>query len=968
MGEETDWLKKRQVSAEHSLSVYAQCFLANAQSLRNKRADLEYVLASLEFELLMFTETFLTAGDPDSLLLSSASKDYYLFRCDRSSGRGGGVALFCRRHTNPVRLPVPSLFSKCECLAIDLHGALSYRIICTYRPPNSTADQSIQLYNLLHYFCDTDLPIVLVGDLNLPLIDWTRHHSPDTPVYSEFLDFVNAHSLVQRVSEPTRLQNVLDLVLCSDELLVSSVSVEPSFANSDHSAVCFKLLRQKAARIREPYKSMRNFRKADIVTAKLMLSTVDWSHSFENCATVSEAWDVFMKQMDEVFQQTVPYVRIGSLSHKKYPVTVSRLLAKKRRLYRRWKRIGSVESKQAYRAICLEGSSAIREWHAVREKEILRSANHTKFYRYVNEKRTLRSGVAPLTGSDGSIAVSDGQKAAVLNDQFSSVFTADDGRLPNVHCKANIGASLSNYVISSESVRKVLCKLPKKYENEPEGIPSAILQLLSYELAIPLARIFTLSLATGVLPQSWKVANITPVFKKGSASVPGNYRPVSITSSICRVFERILVDHMFFHLYAYRLISDEQYGFVRQRSTELQLLSCVNNWSKALDNRFSTDVVLVDFAKAFDSVSHEKLLYKLEKVYGICGNVLAWIRGFLLGRRQRVKVENSFSEYRPVLSGVPQGSVVGPVLFLLFINDIVDRFPSNVFLALLADDLKLYMSFRYAYERCVLQNSINNLGTWTRDNQLVIQPVKCYSLTIGDIEPPGYVIGNHALESRPVVKDLGIVVDQKLSFKEHVKSVVHKASYSSSVLFKSFLTNDLSALVLAYVSYVRPQLEYGCTVWSPLLHARSPLACLTSIDKLESVQRRFTRRLCKRCSLPDMPYQDRLSALGLEPLELRRLKLGLCMIFKILHGLIDTKVGEFFEYSTATSTRGHAFKLKYPSFVKDARRNCFAVSMVPIWNSLPDPVASSVSLCSFKRRLLSCNDYLLQYCVFHRNL
>ncbi len=205
------------------------------------------------------------------------------------------------------------------------------------------------------------------------------------------------------------------------------------------------------------------------------------------------------------------------------------------------------------------------------------------------------------------------------------------------------------------------------------------------------------------------------------------------------------------------------------------------------------------------------------------------------------------------------------------------------------------------------------------------------------------------------------------SFVQHTSNIVRKSYYSMSVFFKCFLSNNLSALTTGYLSFVRPILEYSCTVWSPTLHHRSLLACLTSIDRLESVQRFFTRKLFRRCKLLDICYTDRLKFLKLEPLELRRLKLGLTMVFKILNGLVSVDLKYLFELHPRTS-RGHSFKLKYPRFSRDARQNCFVVSIVPIWNGLPNSVVASRNLRCFKRNLSLYNKQLLSYCVFDRNL
>ncbi len=567
---------------------------------------------------------------------------------------------------------------------------------------------------------------------------------------------------------------------------------------------------------------------------------------------------------------------------------------------------------------------------------------------------------------DGSIAVTDLEKASALSEQYSSVFTTDNNTRPQCQNRVPAGTTFRNIAISSESVRKVLCKLTEKYEHDPDGIPSAVLHALSYELAKPLAAMFNRFLASGFVPASWKNAFITPIFKKGAASVPGNYRPVSVTSAVCRVFERILVDHLRFYLESNDLISKHQFGFMRRRSTDLHLLTCVNDWTKAYDRNMSTGAVFIDYAKAFDTVCHSKLLHKLEYCYGIAGNVLQWIKTFLLDRTQSVKVGAAFSSCRPVLSGVPQGTVFGPVLFLLYINDLADNIKPPVSIKKFADDVTLYLSFSDSSERPVMQTSLEDACNWSEEWQLSVQPTKCAVLTIGKSEHAEYQIAESTIACVDVAADLGVLVDSKLTFVEHISSVIRKANYSLCVLFKCFLTDDRHALLRGYVSYVHPVLEYACTVWSPSLHSRSSVRCLTSVDKLESVQRSFTRRLFRRCRLPEQSYTDRLRLLKLEPLELRRLKIRLCMVYKIVHGLVHINWREFFECATE-STRGHSCKLRYPYFATDVRHNCFCVSIIPIWNSLPEMAVSSVNLSCFKRYLSKCDDLLLNHCKFDRN-
>ena len=238
------------------------------------------------------------------------------------------------------------------------------------------------------------------------------------------------------------------------------------------------------------------------------------------------------------------------------------------------------------------------------------------------------------------------------------MFIIDDGNLPDLNQRSRV--NLSNMNLSIERVRKFMCMLPNKFSHSPDGIPSALLRILSYELCTPLNIIFEMSINSGTCPSLWKNADITPLYKKGDASQASNYRPISILPAMCRLFERILADDINYHLHYNRLITDAQYGFVKGRSTKLQLLHSSKMWTNAIDSNKFVDTVYIDFAKAFDTVSHRKLLYKLTK-YGISGNILQWFSSFLSNRRQRVKIGDVYSSYSNVSSGVPQGSCTGPL-------------------------------------------------------------------------------------------------------------------------------------------------------------------------------------------------------------------------------------------------------------------------------------------------------------------
>lgn len=372
-------------------------------------------------------------------------------------------------------------------------------------------------------------------------------------------------------------------------------------------------------------------------------------------------------------------------------------------------------------------------------------------------------------------------------------------------------------------------------------------------LAIPLSHIFNTTLRTGILPQAWREANVTPIFKKGKKSLPSNYRPISLTSVICKLLETFVRDWLVGHLRENGLLSKQQYGFISGRSTTLQLLHVTEEWNSILDRGGEIDAVYLDFMKAFDTVPHRRLLTKLAAM-GIEGNLLKWIEAFLSNRRQRVLIKGVPSSWRPVVSGVPQGSVLGPVLFVAYINDLPDNIQSSLYM--FADDTKLYKEITEAQDRLLLQRDLDRMDQWSALWLLKFQPPKCKCMTLtnrGAAEAQRtYTLRGHALESYTVEKDLGILVDNQLNFDQHITTQASKANKVMGVIRRSFTHLDQHNFKLLYKALVRPHLEYGHAVWYPHLRKH--------IDLLEQVQRRATRQVP---GLAHLSYTDRLRRLGL---------------------------------------------------------------------------------------------------------
>ncbi len=282
-----------------------------------------------------------------------------------------------------------------------------------------------------------------------------------------------------------------------------------------------------------------------------------------------------------------------------------------------------------------------------REENILAGNSLNALYRFIKKKTKVRSVIPALKSEfDSATVQTDFTKAEIFNKFFGSVFVRDvGGTVP--FGDRDFDSELSTVTVNEITVQKVLAKTPGKLSCGPDGIPAILYKQCSRVLALPLALLFKLSLEAGDIPDIWKQTLVVPIFKKGNKSKPTNYRPVSLSCAVMLIFERCIKLYILDHLEINNLLSDKQYGLRKRRSVDIQLLTTLNQWTSALDKGLCIDVVYMDFAKAFDTVSHSKLLLKL-KAFGIKGKLLAWITNYFKGRKQSVKIGSQFSSWLEV--------------------------------------------------------------------------------------------------------------------------------------------------------------------------------------------------------------------------------------------------------------------------------------------------------------------------------
>jgi hypothetical protein len=393
-----------------------------------------------------------------------------------------------------------------------------------------------------------------------------------------------------------------------------------------------------------------------------------------------------------------------------------------------------------------------------------------------------------------------------------------------------------------------------------------------------------------------------------------------------------------------KFFTNRQYGFISGRSTSLQLLNVLDKWSEAVDNGKSVDVIYMDYMQAFDTVPHKRLMNKL-KAYGIKEPVYSWTKNFLQDRFQQVTVNSEHSPWSNVTSGIPQGSVLGPLLFVIFINDLPNLVDSDVYL--FADDTKIFNIISDVKDTYQLQADLNKLSNWSDTWLLKFHPDKCKHMHIGKPGPKPdqtYTLKSKTLQKVNEEKDIGVIIDSELNFDKHISEKVNKANSMFALLRRTFQFLDQSTFVPLYKTLVRTHLEFASSVWHPYK--------VKHLDMIENVQRRATKQIP---GLKNLTYAERLKKLKLPTLSFRRIRGDMIELYKILNGKYDRQAAPFIklwkDMSIRTGVRGNSLKL-YPQRARtELRKNSFAIRVAKTWNNLPESIVTAPTVNTFKNRL-----------------
>ena len=918
------------------------CF-TNARSLPGKINELSVYATVAEPDIILICESWCNDKISNAFLNIPGYQletDLRTDRKDTGNGIGGGLLVYSKLG---VKILINDKFDKNAfnqfCAFTVKTESFPLHIVLAYRPPTSNTDNLIQLCDILRKL---DGNSILIGDINLPNIDWASGGADARG--RRLLDAIDDAGLVQLVNFATHDKgNLLDLVItnCSDKVL--SVSDDGKLANSDHCILSIELTIPNKKKIK---KRTPNWNKANYSELREYLWGINWRENLTG-ENVEEEWNFFKNSLAEAVERFVPKSTPRPADRPKWlNRELVKLIRKKKTAWRTSKAHPTTENIGKYKKIEKEVSNKVRNAKRNLEKKLAYSkdGNNTKtFANYIKSKTKSNVSIGPLK-ENGKVISDDKEMAGILNAFFSSVFSEEDQQnLPDQWQETE--QVLSNILITESSILEKVKNLKEKSAPGPDGICTSLLRNAASALTLPLKLIFENSLRSGQVPNDWRHATVAPIFKKGTKGSAGNYRPVSLTSIPCKLLESIINDQITAHLSTHSLINDSQHGFTKGRSCTTNLTLFLDKLTEVLDRGKAADIFYLDFSKAFDKVPRQRLLQKL-KAKGIDGDALRWIQNWLSNRTQAVRVGNEFSDSSEVKSGVPQGSVLGPVLFIIFIDDIDNCAEELDLIIKFADDMKGLHEVTDATDSSKLQLALNRMAEWADKWCMAFNVDKCKIMHVGKNNPGFlYFMNGTQLQVVEEEKDIGVLIHKSLKPSKHVEKIANMAGAVLAQLVKNFHFRDRHIFKRLYVQYVRPHLEFSSPAWNPWTER--------DIEVLEKIQRKAVGMISGLT--PGTTYEQKCTELGLDTLKERRRKQDILQAFKILKGYDRVDPAKLFtkqgERIRATRQTANPENLVVPHTRLEIRRNSYFARVPDLWNNLDNNIKTAKTLQSFKNAL-----------------
>jgi len=918
----------------------------------NIRGLNESKLASIEaslcgaYDVITISETFLSDNrNTEDLSLPGY---YDIIRKDRPTF-GGGVAVYIKNNISFSR-KVEYEAEGLESIWLVVNTCQGPMLLCSlYRPPNNNQFWELLDNNLEYVKSVSKMKnVIILGDLNA---------DPSSNMGSYLNNICISHNLTCHINEPTRItptsQSCLDQILSSMPNFVTNPRVMPPVSTNDHCTVSVDV--NFSLPVDEPYyRHVWIYKKGDYESYRKYILNYDWDECFKT-SDVNIACDSWTEALMNIASMFIPN-KIVLVRPKDKPWFTSALRLLRRKMNRAFKDF-KANSAGPLHMSKWEKYTRLRDLYKDRIREAISKynadlnkslgediPNDKRWWNTVNKVlgKAGDDSIPPIKDLNSNAYLSTSKlKAGAFNSYFLShtkLNTSGSNLDQTVHPH---GPVLDTIHIMEDEVLDQLKALSANKATGPDNVSARILKEAGVSIVPSLTRLINMSLQTCEMPLAWKKANVIPLHKKGEKDILSNYRPISILSVVSKVFEKVIFKHVYNYLHSENFLTKHQSGFRPRDSTVNQLAYLYHTFSKALDDKLDVRLVFCDVSKAFDRVWHQGLIYKLNRA-GITGPLLSWFTSYLKDRNQRVLIKGQHSEWGQIGAGVPQGSVLGPLLFLVYINDLVECV--NCHIKLFADDTTLFMMLDDEnLSANVLNDNLCKVKDWADRWLVTFNPTKTESMVISNkrssVHPPLYY-GNVQIQEVDTHKHLGLTFSSRLSWLPHIKSLLNNVSKLHGVLCRLKNTLDRSVLYKIYKTFVRPKLEYASVIWSDCTEREKGV--------LERLQLSFARIVsgARKGTKNEHLYRD----VKWLKLEERRQRNTLLFMHKLVYGEAPDYLVSLLPDKSINYNLRHNF---IPQFRARTEKfnNSLIVNGIKLWNSLPQHIKNIQEISVFKRAI-----------------
>ena len=912
----------------------------NVQGISNKTDELRDMVGNSGVKIMLFTETFLKPHHSSCLYNVPGYREE---RRDRPSKGGGGVIALVHQSVTYERLSSLDTFLP-ESVSIMVRNPHASPFLCAvvYRPPNTPASWLLQFDSYLRQAKTHCGEVIVLGDFNIDILG----RMPNS------LQSVCAtHDLTQLIGEPTRVTNttstLIDHVYTNDDRTITSCGVI-QIGISDHYMTYISRKSGRNRRQDQATCTRRDWSKFNADCYQRDLAQTPW-HVINKLADPDQMLAVFTDQLQTVIERHAP---MKASRHKLRASPPAWMDEEIRRLIRTRNRLKKSNDPD-YRRTRNKVTNLIR----VKKKEytaklILESGSKDtrKLWDHLLNRTRCDAPITEMREpGSGKLVTDEFAIANCLNEHFSEVAGkllqgADTSAPRHTDLRQYYGSSNCTPAdiphITPEDVILHICKIPSNKATGHDGLSVKLLQLALPHISHPIATVINQSIQTATFPQQWKIATITPLHKAGDPTSPSNYRPISILPILSKVFERHIKETISKHLVAHNILHPHQSGFRPHHSCDTAITRMYNDWTISQKSKLHTTVVMLDFSKAFDVVDHGITLQKLANIKLPPGTTRL-IGSFLEGRQQRVKLGDSKSEYCAVTHGVPQGSILGPLLFAIYINDIL-ALPIQSTIHAFADDTTMYFSHRKeAALSTIIDSDLLTISEWCRTNRMILNIEKSkymrLSPSIGDNHSPPTMNGipiNRCSRS----KLLGFTISEDLRWEAMIANLHAKIKRNNSLLRHLRELIDVPTARAFYSMHISPYLSQGIVIWGNC----APKSKLNSLFLLQKSAIRNINKVSLRDQISSVSLAKKSNILSLpELIEYHSCSLG----FRIVTGNAPIYLLELFR---DTISRDRRDKRKLPS--STAHSKIFS-EILTQFNALPTTIRNRVSQASFRRSL-----------------